>query len=695
MQGLPANLKEELSAVRRRLAVAEGERQALVDRRNALAKEVGLAKGRLALKPRVDEFLEELQAEAHQRRVGDFERLLSALVAEVLPGEYPIGLNLEIERGQPSLEIVSRRGVDQAEDIYDDQGGALTNVVSMGLRMIAAVRSRTRRFLVLDESDCWIKNDRVPAFYKVVKEAAGKVGVQCFVISHHDITTFDEGIAVARIHGDKHTGVRIENAPRPHRWQDDEDGIRFIRLVNFQSYVDETLHLAPGVNALTGPNNLGKSSFVRALRAVFYAGEARDSLIRHGEKACTVEIGFGRGRVLQWNRQRRRNPVNMWRLLGPDGAVIEENGMRYDTGGRTPPEWVTDLFGIGPVEGLDVHVAKQKEPVFLLDRPGSTRAAVLSIGQESSHIRAMVALHKERCRQDAERVREGEREMAHIVGRLEALERLSELRDRLESAAALLEAIERRAAETDRLSSCIAAIEKTEGARAEAAARLAGLDRLPTRDHLESLIAEADLTARIENVADRIDAASASVTQAARVTGILSRLPASLPAITPLDHLAGIIRTIEEASESLVTAGRTADVLAALPETMPTIVRSDALIQAGKDIKRKEEAIRVIAAQGNILARLPGAMPGIGDTSGIEKAVEAISSLIVERERLAAQRKTIETETTECERELHELTEAMGHACPVCGGAIQDPTVLVARHLHVTGEHGHAEPVHP
>ena len=54
------------------------------------------------------------------------------------------------------------------------------------------------------------------------------------------------------------------------------------------------LALSPGVNALIGPNNRGKSAFIRALRAVFY-GEARDSLVRAGAKAALVEIGLQAG----------------------------------------------------------------------------------------------------------------------------------------------------------------------------------------------------------------------------------------------------------------------------------------------------------------------------------------------------------------------------------------------------------------
>ncbi|MTH95301.1 AAA family ATPase, partial [Roseibium sp. RKSG952] len=439
-----SDLRRKLEDAQRLLAKSEGELLVLRARKEKLLTTVGLAKGRLEKKPKINIFLEELQNEAHIRRVGDFERLLTALVHEVLPGESPVGLELDINRGQPSLDIVSRLGPNINEDLFEDQGGALTNVVSTGLRMIAIVRSQMRRLLILDEADCWTANERIPAFYSVFKDAAQKIGMQCIAISHHiDVGNFGEEISVATMsgHPKSESGVYVENDPKRHQWTDDEDGVRWIRLKNFQGIIDETIHLTPGVNVLVGRNNIGKSSILRALRAVFL-GECRDTLIRHGRKACSVEVGFSHGFTLHWDRKIKRNPVNIWKLLGPDGAVFENDGIRYETGSRKVPDWVPELFKIGPIEGLDAHMSKQKTPVFLLDKSGPTRASVLSIGQESGHIRTMIDKHKQRCANDAATVKDGEKEVAHLNDRIATLESLEALRQRLTDAEEKLSNIE-------------------------------------------------------------------------------------------------------------------------------------------------------------------------------------------------------------------------------------------------------------
>jgi energy-coupling factor transporter ATP-binding protein EcfA2 len=262
------------------------------------------------------------------------------------------------------------------------------------------------RFLALDEADCWIAPDRVASFYRVLEDGAARLGVQCLAVSHHDLSQFSGQFHIARIVGEPLSGVDVQSADCSAAWDEAKPGLRHIRLVNVQAYKDATLHLSPGVNALIGPNNRGKSTFIRALRAVFY-GEARDSLVRAGAKSATVEIGVAGNRTLRFLRQPRRTPVNIWSLHEADGSIVEEQGMRYETGGRTVPDWVSDLFQIRKVEELDVHIAHQKFPVFLLGETASRRSAVLSIGQEASYIRDMLVIHRERCVRDNALVRNG------------------------------------------------------------------------------------------------------------------------------------------------------------------------------------------------------------------------------------------------------------------------------------------------
>ena len=629
-------MQRDVDNISLNIAKATGEYESVDKRRDELNLSVGLAKGRINLKKNVEEFIEEMQSEAHAKRVGDFEQLLTALVSEVLPGESPIGLELDIERGQPSLDIVSRVSADLCEDIFEDQGGALTNIVVLGLRMISVVRSGMSKFLVLDEPDCWVKDDRIPAFYSIVKEAARKVGVQCFVISHHDTSKFADGISITSVHGrpDTPEGVMVENNPTPHVWSDDEDGFRFIRLVNFQGYVDEVINLYPGANALIGDNNIGKSSFVRAFRAVFYA-DVRDSLIRRGEKQCIVEIGLKNGEVIQFTRPLKKSPN--WKLIDQNGNLISED---YDTSARKTPDWVIKKTGIGPIAGLDPHVVKQKTPIFLLDKPGSTRAAVLSIGQEAAHMGEMVGMYKKVCSEDSTTIKQGELEMFRLGDRAKALLKVLDLSERLnELKSMVLE--------------CSEMIEFNDSARI--------------------------IMSNISSIDSRREMLSKKV----GVLKDVSSFSEMQDLLTGMKETSAILPLIDRAEKAKQDALKCRSVISGISSLIevPSLVSSEDIISLGKATKEKLVEIsklkQIVAALSNI-----GQVPKLTDVSSVNSAVRSVEKHVSLVEQSKINLDTIKKQVSKCHEELTATLNDIGDICPLCGGSADHKIILTSN----TGE---------
>ena len=59
---------------------------------------------RIGLQPKVEAYMLNLQQRVHQRSVGLYEQLLTALVQDVLPeNPHPISLELDTEKGLPLL----------------------------------------------------------------------------------------------------------------------------------------------------------------------------------------------------------------------------------------------------------------------------------------------------------------------------------------------------------------------------------------------------------------------------------------------------------------------------------------------------------------------------------------------------------------------------------------------------------------
>ncbi|AOG02867.1 AAA family ATPase [Bosea sp. RAC05] len=621
-----------------RLARLEGRREALSQRRAVLEKDVGEAKGRLLVKREVEEFIDEIQADAGRRQIESFETLLTALVGEVLPGEKPIAMTLSTERGMPALDISSRHPSGALEDIFRNQGGALTNVVSMGLRLAAVVKSGLARFVALDEADCWIIPDRVPSFYRVLQDAASRLDIQCLVVSHHDEKYIDAGVRISRVSGKRMEHSEVNSGEPDPSWSDEAEGLRYIRLVNFQAFPDATLHLGPGMNVVVGANNLGKSVFVRALRALFL-GETDDGQIRHGTKMAVVEVGLRHNRILRFSRQPGRNPVNLWTLLDASGAIVTDNGIHHETGGREPPAWLQDAFAIRRIDGMDVHLSTQKQPVFLLDEPPSRRANVLSVGRESGYARSMLAIHKERCTRDQSVVREGEKELGLLIDQSKKLDQCPDIAEKLQAARVTLADLAQTGADLKCLQDLVQTLASARQAAHRTASRQSILRRLPDAGMLVDIQADGVTAEAIETISSAIVASVSWRSLAAKRAQILDTLP-EVPVFESIERYTECIRTLYGLQHQFDSTAANGAILGALPD-VPEVVSEEATEVAASTIAKLRQAKRERAA---------------------------------EEARLRIQ-----------EQQLNEEAEALaaefGASCPTCGGAFDAGHVFEHKEL--------------
>lgn len=150
--------------------------------------------GYLAISEKVSNALEILNQQLFKELLSVVEEKLTIALQEVL--DQPISLHAEVEfkRSSSAVEFwVERNG--NKEDVYRGQGGSVANVLSVGLRMFALTtldESEHRRFLVLDEQDCWLRPDLVPKLVKIIRDAGRALGFQVLMVSHHDLMIFEQ-----------------------------------------------------------------------------------------------------------------------------------------------------------------------------------------------------------------------------------------------------------------------------------------------------------------------------------------------------------------------------------------------------------------------------------------------------------------------------------------------------------------------
>jgi DNA repair exonuclease SbcCD ATPase subunit len=147
----------------------------------------------LALADKVTVALEQLNQELFQQLLGIVQEKLTVALQEILEQPIHFRAQADFKRGATTVEFWIERDGNR-EDVLRGQGGSVANILSVGLRMFALTtldEQQHRRFLVLDEQDCWLRPDLVPRLVKIVHEAGAALGFQVLMISHHDVALFE------------------------------------------------------------------------------------------------------------------------------------------------------------------------------------------------------------------------------------------------------------------------------------------------------------------------------------------------------------------------------------------------------------------------------------------------------------------------------------------------------------------------
>ncbi len=137
--------------------------------------------------------LEQLNEQLFKQLLGLVQEKLTIALQEILDQPIKLKADADFKRGAATVEFwIERDG--HREDVLRGQGGSVTNILSVGLRMFALTtldENLHRRFLVLDEQDCWLRPDLVPRLVKIVHDAGKALGFQILMISHHDVALFE------------------------------------------------------------------------------------------------------------------------------------------------------------------------------------------------------------------------------------------------------------------------------------------------------------------------------------------------------------------------------------------------------------------------------------------------------------------------------------------------------------------------
>ncbi len=558
--------------------------------------------------------LESLQLKAQAKNKGVYEELLTSLINEIMPGkEDKIVLTSSMKNNRASLDIdVLVDG--ELENVDEDKGGSISNIVAMGLRFIVLARHPNRRVLLLDEADCHLRVEYIPAFAAVMSQLASRMGIQVLYISHHPANNF---MGYGRVHelyrdnGRTHSRVIGEDPTPPEGYEAPESAIRYMRLKNFGPHENLFIELSPGLNVITGQNDLGKSKLIQAI-AELTTNSGKERRITHKKPFFEVEVGLEEGMSLLWRYQRKGSKKTLMELHDENGGLIESSDLGSDI-----PDWLHTYLAMAPVNGENIHFHSQKNPSYLLSNDYSSieRAQMIPMGRESRDVLRMIQLFNARllsARTSRQRLAKELNKAQNLLATMSLiLENQIDPQSMYSSCDELLKAHH----DLEEKGSCLKNLERLTAMSALYGTALKSLER--------HVIAPVNLiaTEQMEQTINRYQALAGQHTALAQITSI--KKARSEPVLHDLDGMAA----------------------------------------AGIKIKSLADA----ALQLNAIHQIkPASSVDIQDRSSMERSINAIGDLQVKQADIYRAKELAKNELKQVLAKKNELIAEMGGICPTC-----------------------------
>jgi exonuclease SbcC len=407
--------------------------------------------------------------------------------------------------------------------------------------------------------------------------------------------------------------------------------IRSVQIENFQSHAMTRLEFSPGINALVGDSDCGKSAVMRAIlwcvtnqsqgiADISDWCKTKKGGLKAGDR-CLVSINTNPGDGCRDVSRIRSTEFNGYEVYSGGDGVDKYEALRTDV-----PSEVSSAFGIG-----DVNIQWQMDPQFLVSMGAGEAARYINSLVNLDDIDIAMSAVNSMSRETAQDIRAAAQEVDSLhaeVDSLQWVDRLKELADRAEG--------------LDRSLQC---------AWQKADTMKAGLLRLMDADRQAG---------RLSSAIGRVEKALG------KVSSISSRLDR---AISRCNRLQGALRDYREAS-------RKADRLKGLENVQDALGRAQDALSAMEEASRRSRC-------GNMAqyrAAVRTASIDLTDLERILPRIQRMGDALYRQESRARYLRNLcstyrdeQEDIRQAQEELHSLLEGLeGQVCPCCGQEIHN-----------------------
>lgn len=182
---------------------------------------------------------------------------------------------------------------------------------------------------------------------------------------------------------------------------------------NFQSHNETLVHFVPGVNAIIGDPNSGKSALLRALQWVATNRPLGDSFIRRGEDEGRVQLVLQRNGQITAVTRVRGKASNFYFLV--DGS----RDASYTAFGNSPPDEVLEALNFS-----ELNYQSQLSPYFLVFESPGAIAQYIRVATGLEDVKEVLDILSRHHRQMQGTLRDRQADLEEVETSLQAINRV-------------------------------------------------------------------------------------------------------------------------------------------------------------------------------------------------------------------------------------------------------------------------------
>ena len=99
---------------------------------------------------------------------------------------YKFLVEFTVSRGRTEARLLVEKGGNVMDDLMEDEGGTLVQIVAMALRIAVWTLAPTDNVLIFDEPGNQVSAQYKPVFAEIIRGLSQRLGIQILMVSHDE-----------------------------------------------------------------------------------------------------------------------------------------------------------------------------------------------------------------------------------------------------------------------------------------------------------------------------------------------------------------------------------------------------------------------------------------------------------------------------------------------------------------------------